>query len=51
MVDRVHEVVVPVADLRQVAVEHSGLAVVLHEDTGPVEVLDDDVAELAGALD
>jgi len=48
VVDRVHEVVVLVPDVRRIAVEHGVRAVVLREDLGPVEVLEDHVVEPVG---
>ena len=45
VVDRIHEVVVLVPDVRRVAVEHGVLAVVLLKDLGPVDVFDDHVVK------
>ena len=50
VVDRVHEAVVLVTDVRRVAVEHGVPTVVLCEDISPVEVLDDNVPEPPGGL-
>ena len=50
MVDQVHEIVALVADVRRIAVEHGVFAVVVREEIGPVEVLNDHIPEPFGEL-